>query len=285
MKKIFTTHIRPINLVFLVLIQWMLAYFLSENPLSDQNILHVLCISIATVFSAAGGYLINDLYDEKADTVNKEDYTGISEDNKGKYRRIYYLINVMALVAAAVTMSVYFVLLTLINQFLLSLYSRKLKHVVFWDNLLVAVISASSLASIYFAGFPLNSSVLNFFIGFSLLGTLIRELVKDIEDMEGDQAAGYRSYPTEHGIAPTKRLISLISVAVTLLMLWFVYYLLSVLHIWATIWFVGFSLIPFAGLWYFIAYARTKKHYYQISQYIKLHMLTSLLTVIFTSYR
>src|SRR5690606_14098705 len=100
-----------------------------------------------------------------------------------------------------------------------------------------------------------------------------RELVKDIEDRDGDEAAGYTSYPIAHGVAATKKVLMYVAILLGIVMLCFALYLIRHMNIYAFIWFVSLALIPFGGLVYFIRKAVTKKQYYQLSQWIKLHML------------
>jgi 4-hydroxybenzoate polyprenyltransferase len=117
---------------------------------------------------------------------------------------------------------------------------------------------------------------------FAFLATLIREIIKDIEDFEGDLAFGRNTLPVVLGIKTTKIVVvGIILINIGLLIFIYIRYLLWMitgqLDYFSMIYFLLFIVIPFIYLAFQIIKAKTRAHYHRISNLTKLIMLSGIL--------
>ncbi len=160
------------------------------------------CVSMALLTFA--GNADNDLCDLKTDRVNRPGRplaAGLLKSSQ--VRIVAFLLYTLAVVAAWCA-SPWHGALALFMAVLLLVYNRKLKGLPLIGNLTVALLCA---LAIYFPEFP---SAIRFTLPafvFAFLATFAREVVKDIEDVEGDRAAKLRTLPLVFGISATRKLV------------------------------------------------------------------------------
>jgi 4-hydroxybenzoate polyprenyltransferase len=246
----FLNLIRWKNLVILALVQLMIKYALLEPFIESTGIATTLqpfgfmMLVLATLCIAAAGYAINDLYDLETDRINKPQKlivgNGISEK---QVTRWFIILNVLGvglgyLVSYHIGKSDFFAIFIIISG-LLYVYSAYLKQYPLIGNLAVSACIGFSilLVGIYDllpAMTQSNRSVqLTFFeiildyALFAFLITLLRELVKDIEDFEGDAVAGYQTLPVQFGKSAAKYLSLLLNLVLAGLT---VYYVMTYLY-------------------------------------------------------
>ena len=284
--------IRPVNLLVITLTFYVLdtlginsqVFTLESFQISSMS-LKFLTISMLLV--AAAGYLINDYYDKEIDFINK----GPKQNSLSKQVLLscYSTLNIAALVLSyTFALNNYIFLIFPSSIFLLWLYSFKLKGLPFIGNLIVAALSATvpiiylSIQDISIGRFSHTPS-LDLIITFSclaLFSTLARELVKDIEDIQGDKAQGLKTIPILWGIK-TAKIWGLIFLFCTL-------FILGLLI--AGVAYFDFNIIPlvivtlFGILPLLLCVAKLyqgveKKHYKQAGDLIKLSMFGFLLFI------
>ncbi|NMM49773.1 geranylgeranylglycerol-phosphate geranylgeranyltransferase [Marinigracilibium pacificum] len=264
------------NLLIIVLGQYLTAIFLIEAGNWNDVLLslRMAVLSLSTVILAASGYLINDYYDIKIDYVNKPQKVVI-----GKYiRRRHAMLAHTTLNFIGITMGLllnYKVgLVNVFAAYLLWLYSNKLKRLPFWGNFSVAVLTALSIFSVYLI-FPDNFQkvLLYSYFGFTL--TFIREVIKDMEDIKGDEEFGCRTIPIILGIRATKRVLYVLIIVFTTscILVCTIYNLYSL-----GIFFTALS-IPWIIFIYQIYRADTQKSYRKLSTTAKLIMLLGLVSM------
>lgn len=281
--------IRPINLLVITLTFYVL-YTLDINsrefiPDSFQiSLISLKILTISTLLIAAAGYLINDYYDKEIDFINKAHKQ--NSLSKKALLKGSIILNIIAL-----TLSFTFALTHLIfwvfpcSIFLLWLYSFRLKGLPFIGNLSVALLSAT-VPFIYLSIQDLahaHTSSVDLIIIFSFLAffsTLARELVKDIEDIEGDKTQELKTIPILWGIKTAK--------------FWTIFFLLCTLFILGLL-IAGSNYFNFTILSLLIAtifgflplllsvaksyQATEKKHYKQAGNHIKISMFGFLLFI------
>lgn len=213
------TLIRWQNLVLIALAQLLLKYALLE-PFGVQTALDgwgICLLILATLCIAAAGNIINDIYDTEADAINKPHKhivgTVISETTANY---LYIALNMIGVgigfyVSLRVGKSAFFSLFVVISA-LLYIYSSYLKGIIGIGNLVISLLVASSL---YIVGIfeliptltPSNKNIqLTFFkiirnyAIFAFMINLLREIIKDIEDVEGDKTMGIVTLPIYFGI-------------------------------------------------------------------------------------
>jgi 4-hydroxybenzoate polyprenyltransferase len=194
---------------------------------------------LATVFIAAGGYAINDYFDRKMDRVNKPKSVIVGKLIYPRHAMAYHLGFSIAGVILGTWVSFRVGLLFLSVIFfivtgLLWFYSTTYKRELLLGNFIVALIIAlvpflvllfelPLLARTYGSDFTpqLIRSLFYWVLGFSLFAfllNLIREIIKDAEDFEGDQAFGKRTLPVVIGMKKTCRVASSIILLTAILL-------------------------------------------------------------------
>jgi len=185
----------------------------------------------ALITIVAGGYIINDVYDIKIDKVNKPETRIIEKEiSKGFAIKIYYILNLIGVTSGFYTAyqinKLSLGLIFLFFWFSLWRYSKTYKTSFLIGNLQVAFLTALSIFNlVLFDLIPIgitneNSTKPIFYIilvysGFSFIITLIREIIKDLEDLSGDKTVNANTMAINYGIKKTKKItISLILIPI-----------------------------------------------------------------------
>ena len=218
------------NLVIIVLTQGVVYFYILRSSLVEAGLAPTLSVatfgqlSLATVLVSAGGYLINDLFDRTPDRHNSGRVPAVERFG---LRRGWWLYGMLTLAGAVLSIALAYQLqewkwlwLYPASILLLAAYSPYIKPRPFWGNLLVAFYCAGVPGLIWLgerhrlerltaldpAAGQLVEYTLSLFLVFAFLVTLLRELVKDLEDLPGDRAAGRRTLAVFWGEAPTRQL-------------------------------------------------------------------------------
>ena len=225
---------RPINLM--IILATMLGVYIYLDAFNPILAIDTLCFSllvISTIFIAAGGNIINDYYDLKADQINKPSKVILSKNiSKELGLKIYIALNLLALslglYLSFLFETFWFAGIHTLCILLLWFYSFYLKKILLLGNLLIAgltgfiplyatsIYSFGPMLKIYARENPkewYNSFYFEFVIilaVFALLQNLVREIWKDAADIEGDQTMGVVSIPIKFGIRKTQRVIGFI---------------------------------------------------------------------------
>lgn len=311
--------IRYKNLLFIAALQCLMYYCIIEpvlltfqinNPMSGFQFLLLLC---STLCIAAGGYVINDYFDTRIDEINKPDKVIIgkliSKKTASLLHQILTGIGVLSgIIVAYSCRSFTLGLIIVMVPGLLWFYSASYKRQFLIGNLVVALNAAFALlvVAIATASFlsnpqaygdliyetPIIRIIYTWVCGFAIfafLSTLIREIIKDMEDIKGDREMESRTMPIVLGIAKSKMVLYAL-IVVTLALLFY----LQFQHIDKFIFFgteksslslryliFGISL-PFAFLSYLIIKAKGKRDFHQASTFVKFIMgLGSLYSLVF----
>jgi 4-hydroxybenzoate polyprenyltransferase len=298
--------IRWKNLVMIALVQYLIKYALLL-PFQDSHGVSVTLdgfnfalLVLATLFIAAAGYIINDINDIETDKINKPDKViinqGISEKNAFTFFMILNIIGVGIgfYLANDVGKSALFVMF-FASSALLYLYSSSLKQMPLIGNIIVSLVVA--LAPIVVGFFELFPSmtiqnrsiqitffkiILDYAI-FAFMINLIRELVKDIEDIDGDYKASMETLPILIGRARTNKIVFVLSLIPTFSV---IYYVITYLYKQPLV--VGyFLLVVIAPLIYVtikLFNAEQKSQYRHISLVLKLVLLSGMLSLLLYSF-
>ncbi|MBO6494977.1 MAG: geranylgeranylglycerol-phosphate geranylgeranyltransferase [Roseivirga sp.] len=266
--------IRAINLFMVGLTQYVTALFLlSTNGdwseiLNDVNFF--LMVS-ATVMITSAGYLINDYYDIKIDFVNKPDRVVVGKE----LRRRWVILGHTALNITAIAIGFYISIpigiIMFGAAFMLWLYSNQLKRLAFIGNFVVAILTGTTLILVA-EYFHERAYIIACYAIFAAYITLVREIIKDTEDMKGDARFGCKTIPIVMGVAKTKWVIYAILVAfeiTVVILLWNMSVLLPVI--------LGITLLL---LGFGVQRADTVKQFHNLSTYCKIIMLLGVLSMI-----
>ena len=208
-------------------------------------LINFIFLVAATVFLTAGGYVINDYFDIKTDVINKGK---VIVGNDISRRKAMMLHNIFNFVGVALGFFIswrsgYLLLgvMFFIVSGLLYFYSASYKRQFLIGNIIVAFLTAlvPMLVAIYewpavYRFYTINAaatpdlSFIFYWVGgfalFAFLTTLVREIIKDIEDYEGDAAYGRNTVPITLGII-TSKIIVVALIIITLALLYVVWYL------------------------------------------------------------
>ena len=253
---------------------------------------------LSTVLIASAGYVINNIFDVETDKINKPNDViigrGISETNG---YNIYIALNITGVAIGFYLSNVIqrpgFATIFIFIASLLYFYSTTLKQIMILGNLVVAFLLAISVVIIgVFDIFPAMAaenkaqmaslfSILTDYALFAFMINFIREIVKDIEDVDGDYNQGMNTLPIAIGISRTAKIVFVISIIPFVLLLLYIknYFVENGLFI-ATLY--SFILV-LAPLLYFIIKiftAKTKKDFHHLSTVLKLILLFGILSIV-----
>lgn len=255
------------NLIIIFITQYAGSIFLLNYDHSVWYVLgdfHFFILVLSTVIIAAAGYYINDYYDIKIDLINKPSKVIVGHTIKRRPVMIAHtMLNAIGILLGAMV-SLWIGLVHLICAFLLWWYSNQLKRLPFVGNFVVAALTGATLLVllVYYQSVDLLTIVYALF-AFGI--TLIREIIKDIEDVEGDANYGGLTLPVWLGIRRTKWLLFVIIIPFVSSL---VVFLLKVQNQYLLYYF-GVLSVPFLYFLYRLAYADTKKHFTYLSSYCK----------------
>jgi 4-hydroxybenzoate polyprenyltransferase len=177
----------------------------------------------------AGGYIINNILDQQTDKLNDTDNPisrgEITVASAFNWYLILLIAGTVLAIWQALRMDRYWLSLLYPGIYaIMYFYSSNLKHMVFWGNCLIALACGSLpllfllaewpafrlLKDINAIQFGFHLSLLIFFGVFMFLVTLIREIIKDLEDMEGDTKKGSQTLPIVYGTQITLVIVDML---------------------------------------------------------------------------
>lgn len=264
------------NLAIIALAQYFTAYFLFNQRQAVFTDIWLFLLSGSTILIAAAGYIINDYYDIKIDLINKPDRVVIGKTITRRYAILFHTVISFLGVAAGLLINWKVGALNFVCAFLLWLYSNNLKRLPLIGNVVVAFLTGLSIFMLVF----LYNQYLPFVVVYSLFAffmTLIREVVKDMEDMKGDTTFGCKTLPIVWGIRKTKSFVYAIIAIFSILVLWLDYQELKI----SWIYFIPLLFLPMSVLVFRLIKADTKKEFYQLSQLCKIIMLLGIISMVF----
>ena len=217
MKKIvaYIIIVRPGNFLitfFTVIVAAALSYK------GEFSLFKVLLAAITASLTMSAGNIINDIYDLNGDKINHPGRPLPSGIISLKAALVYYFILLAVSLFLSLFISNLNFAVNLLAILLLYLYSYKLKGIAFGGNLVVSLLTG--LTFIY-GGIAVNNFYLSIIPAlFAFLINLIREIVKDMEDIEGDIRVGIISFPSRYGVRLAKNTI----IALTMLLIIFTFF-------------------------------------------------------------
>ena len=273
----FLRLIRWPNLLFIILTQYFVRIFLvgpRDAWVSHFMDVRFLMLTLSTVLVAAAGYIINDYYDIKIDTINKPKRVVVGRILRRRWAMISHLILNVTGILLAFMVDWRVGLVTFVSGFLLWLYSNQLKRQPFTGNFTIALLTAASLLVVWIYQ-PRNEFLVYTFAAFAFFISLIREIIKDIEDVRGDATFGCQTLPIIWGLRRTKILLYILIFCFLLVLFSLSAYLQNVV----VMYFCFFILVPVGWLTYKLFWADTKREFSYLSKFCKLIMLSGILSM------
>jgi len=268
------------------------------GTLPAMDVLLFSGLVFTTVLIAMAGYIINDSFDLRTDRINKPDGLIIGKYLSGrKVIRLYYMLNglailtgfVLSLKVGSYRLGLIFPMMILLLWF----YSERYKQTVLAGNFIVSFMSASVVLIVWlFEFFALRlqpdkfitvytqltviNRILLAYALFAFLLTMVRELIKDAEDIEGDAVAGYYTLPVKYGVRFSK-ILAVVFLVLTIALLVFSCLKLFALALPVVMaYFAVITGFPLMFLIYKVIGAESKSDFHRISGMLKLIMLLGL---------
>lgn len=295
---IFFRLIRWKNLLLISYVYFLIKFvlfpsFQIESILAPVQFVFLL---VAVLLITAAGYIINDIVDIKADEINKPDKVIVSKlitiENAYNW---YKITNTVGLAFGVLTClniskpSYSFIFFG--TALLLYWYAKKLKGIPFLGNLIVSFLIALSIiiVPIFDLDFTIQNDMSSFIFniililsGVAFLINLARELVKDIEDINGDNKLIINTLPVLIGRERTKKIATYICSIIAISLMYITLNYSSEYKI-VSLYLVVFTIIPLLYTIFKLNNSKTKKQFHFISGILKIVMFLGINSLIILS--
>jgi 4-hydroxybenzoate polyprenyltransferase len=311
--KAFFNLIRWQNLLIVIITMALIRYAVMEPVLSKIGVTliqgskevpmalqfpwyYFVLLVAATVFITAGGNVINDYFDVKTDLINKGKVivgTKITRQKAMMWHTIFNIAGVsIGLFISYKSGYIWLGGLFLVVSGLLYFYSASYKRQFLIGNIIVALLTAMvpMLVVLYewpalFKYYTLNAielppiNIIIYWVGgfalFAFLTNLTREIIKDIEDFEGDKAFGRNTLPVVIGVLSAK-IIAICLIVITITLLYLTWYFFINDHI-TLIYLSAAIVLPLLYTIFRLVRSKERKQLHNASSAMKIVMLTGIL--------
>ncbi len=300
----FLKLIRWPNLVFIALTQILFFYcilpFVYKGVITtglSSGIFYLLVF--ASICIAAAGYIINDYFDLNIDLVNKPSKLIIEKYISRRWAMVFHLC--LSLTGLAISFyagyklkNIYIPFFNLLSIAGLWFYSTTFKQKLLIGNVIISILTAWVILVITTAEYKIrhnpvdNSYIISrllkvsfLYAGFAFIISLIREVVKDMEDIEGDVKYGCKTMPIVWGIPVSKVFagVWLVVLAGGVAILQF--YVLQLGWWLSAVYCVLLIIIPLLLILQKLYMAQRASHFSRLSSAIKMVMFTGIVSMIF----
>ena len=274
---------------------------LQQVPLSLADWQYGLLV-LSTILIAAAGYVINDIFDQGTDSENKPDKVivgnGISE---AAAYNIYVALNIVGVGIGFYLSNVIqrpgFAAIYIVIAATLYLYATSLKQMAIVGNIVVASLLSFSVIIVgIFDLFPATYegnqremgtlfSILTDYALFAFFINLMREIVKDLEDVNGDYNNGMNTLPIIMGVNRVSKMVFILSIIPTALLLYYIYVYFMANRLWLlSVYALLFMVAPLLYFTVKIFSAKKQKDFRHLSMILKLTIFFGILSIGVLSY-
>jgi len=303
----YVKFIRLPNVIIVILTQFLLRYTILAPLLyeGDTEVMTTFTdfslLVLATVLVTIGANIINDYFDVKIDRINRPEFQVVGRlvSLKTAMRLHLLLSGIGLLIAFYLSWRIRlfsFGLIFLFGVFLLWLYSAKYKYLLLWGNLVVSVCSAMVIMMVFLFEFfwlrlhpdffsdvlPEIFIVFEIILAYALFAFLVsffREIIKDMEDIKGDESGGCRTLPLVAGMKVSRWTVTVL-VVLTMGLLGYGQLILYRLGMMPVFWFLLVTCQFTMGyIIYRIFRSNTKEEFHILSNICKIVMLAGILSM------
>ena len=298
--------IRWPNLVFIVLTQALFRYFIlpfvyiESHPGYDHIKLSTplfFLLSFASVCIAGAGYIINDYFDINIDLVNKSSKVIVGKFIKRRSAILFHAI--LSFTGLALSMYIGYKIgnalipfFNLLAILILWFYSSTFKKKLLIGNVLISLLTAWVILVLTVAEYRFRISphdivwqrllkVSFIYAGFAFIISLIREVIKDMEDLDGDMRYGCSTMPVVWGLPVSKVFTGVWIVVLTGLVIAIQIYVLQLGWWYSALYSIIAIIIPLLWVLKKLYTAGTPREFHQLSSAVKLIMLAGIISMIF----
>ena len=301
-------------LAFLKLIRWQNLLFIVITQILYENCVYLPIygshstnqlgfIILASVLIAAAGYIINDYFDLNIDQINKPDRVIVNNSVSRRWAIFWHLVLSLlglffTVLALPPSLFWYLILANLFSILLLWLYSTNFKKQLLIGNVVISILTSWVILILFFSKSPLSfDNIISadykeirlfrltmLYAGFAFIISLIREVLKDMEDRVGDARYGCKTIPIVWGLPASKVFVAvwIIVLAGTLVILQF--YVLAY-GWWLSIAYCLLAIVaPLLMVLSKLTLAQSQQDFHLLSRYVKGIMFTGILSMLFFYY-
>lgn len=204
--------VRGYNIPIIVLAQYLASIFILAPEKRALYILldfNLFILVLASSLTIASGYIINSFYDSKKDLINRPNKTHLDRLVSQKTKlQVYFSLNFFVALIAFFVSGRAFIFFS-VYIFLIWFYSHKIKKYPMIGNLMAAFLAVLPFFAILLYYKNLEPKIFAH-ATFLYLLLLIREMIKDLENIKGDLANGYQTIPIVRGEVISKRIITVL---------------------------------------------------------------------------
>lgn len=293
---VFLKTTRWLNL-FITALTLNLSYFLLLVPLCSiynlpimLGVVNFQLLVFSVLLIMAAGYLVNDVEDEDTDVINQKGKALLKEHSLNQVYAVYFTITALGL-ALGFLVCMHLDALRLWSIHLLAalflfLYAIKLKGTPLAGNLIIALLCG--IIPILPLIFNMNSYsaqlrpeflIFNFMAIFAATTTVIRELIKDMEDVEGDLATSMFTLPVIAGIKTAKWVTGVFMTLYFILIVAFLFLFYGINWI-SFIYLILFTLLPMCFISFKLIRANSRTDFHKLSLEIKALMFGGVIFIV-----
>ena len=217
--------VRGYNIPIIVLAQYLSAIFIlapdkrALDIILDPNLFLIVFASAVTI---ASGYIINNFYDSQKDHINRPNKSMLDRLVSQKTKlSVYFCLNFLAVLTALIVSWRAFLFFS-VYIFLIWFYSHKIKKYAIIGNLTSALLAVVPFFAIllYFYNKTLFEEIENHMSHFAVISAhamflflllLVREMIKDLENLKGDLANDYQTIPILYNETVSKQIITVLT--------------------------------------------------------------------------
>ena len=295
--------VRLPNLFFIaltqVLFQICIYYSLYKGNVPAGDTLRFILLMLASLMIAAAGYIINDYFDINIDEVNKPHKLVVDKHISRRWAIAWHFM--LSVTGVALTVFAlpffqkwYLILANVLCVALLWLYSTNFKKQLLTGNIVISLLTAWTILIIFFSKVSLSDAfgageashyklfrIAILYAGFAFIISLIREAIKDMEDMEGDAKYGCKTMPIAWGVNATKVYVAVWLIVLLAILIIIQVYILQFKWWLPVVYGTVAILLPLVLILFKLRKSVSVKDFHQLSSMTKFVMFTGILSMVF----
>lgn len=295
--------VRLPNLIFILLAQALYQFCIYEplyaGHLPPHDLRNFLLLVLASLFIAAAGYIINDYFDINIDEINKPQKVVVDKIIRRRWAIAWHLLlSAMGVLCTALALPVfqkwYLIAGNIFCVALLWFYSTNFKKSLLIGNVVIALLTSWTILIIFFSKLSFSDAfdvshgnqsklfkITFLYAGFAFVITLIREAIKDIEDMAGDARYGCKTMPIVWGVQAAKVYTAVWLVILVAVIAVIQVYVMQFRWWWPILYTIVLVILPLIFILLRLFKAKESNDYHTLSNATKFVMLTGILSMIF----
>jgi 4-hydroxybenzoate polyprenyltransferase len=302
----FLKLVRLPNLFFIALAQVLFQYCIYRpmyrEAVPPDDTRQFIFLVLASLLIAAAGYIINDYFDINIDEVNKPEKMVVDKVISRRWAIAWhFMLNsaglLFTILAFPFLQKWYLVVANMLCMVLLWFYSTSFKRQLLVGNVVISLLTAWTIMIVFFSkvnfedafggGPVLHNKLFKLavlYAGFAFIISLIREAIKDMEDMPGDEKYQCRTMPIVWGVNVTKVYTAVWLAVLLALLLAIAVYVLQLRWWLAVAYIVPVIIFPLTVVLFKLRKSVSTNDYHRLSAITKLVMFTGILSMLFFGY-